>query len=95
MLPFPDPDSPWPESSRRRFRLLCDAAETVVTLERKVPDSKAKVGGALRRRDSWMARNLDEAIVVWDGQETFTGRLVKTLRDQLGDDVWEELIPPS
>lgn len=95
VLPFPDPDSPWPESSRRRFRLLCDAAETVVTLERKVPDSKAKVGGALRRRDSWMARNLDEAIVVWDGQETFTGRLVKTLRDQLGDDVWEELIPPS
>lgn len=95
VLPFPDPDSPWPESSRRRFRQLCDAAETVVTLERKVPDTKAKVGGALRRRDAWLARNLDEAIVVWDGAETFTGRLVKTLREQLGDDVWEELIPPA
>lgn len=92
VLPFPDPDSPWPESSRRRFRQLCEQAESVVTLERKVPDSKAKVGGALRRRDAWLARNLDEAIVVWDGQETFTGRLVKTLREQLGDDVWEELI---
>lgn len=95
VLPFPDPDSPWPESSRRRFRQLCDAAEVVVTLERKVPDTKAKVGGALRRRDAWLARNLDEAIVVWDGKETFTGRLVKTLREQLGDDVWEELIPPA
>ncbi len=95
ILPFPDPDSPWPESSRRRFRQLVEHAETVITLERKVPDSKAKVGGALRRRDAWMARNLDEAIVVWDGADTFTGRLVKTLRDQLGDDVWEELIVPS
>lgn len=95
VLPFPDPDSPWPESSRRRFRQLCDQAEVVITLERKVPDSKAKVGGALRRRDAWMGRNLDEAIVVWDGRESFTGRLVKTLRDQLGDDVWEELIVPT
>ncbi len=95
ILPFPDPDSPWPESSRRRFRQLCDQAETVITLEAKIPDSKAKVGGALRRRDAWMARNVDEAIVVWDGKDTFTGRLVETLRGQLGDDVWEEIVAPG
>ncbi len=95
VLPFPDPDSPWPESSRRRFRQLCEHAEVVITLERKAPDTKAKVGGSLRRRDAWMARNLDEAIVVWDGKDPFTGRLVETLRAQLGDDVWEELIVPA
>lgn len=93
VLPFPDPDGPWPEASRRRFAQLCDAAATVLTLERKVPDSKAKVSGSLRRRDAWLARNIDEAVVVWDGQEPFTGRMVGTLRDRLGDDVWEEPVP--
>lgn len=93
VLPFPDADSPWPDASRRRFARLVDAAEIVVTLERKAPDTKAKVGGSLRRRDAWLARNIDEALVVWDGQETFTARLVRTLQDRLGDDVWEEPIP--
>ena len=95
VLPFPEPDSPWPESSRRRFRRLCDAAAGVITLERKVPDSKAKVAGSLRRRDAWLARNIDEAIVVWDGEEPFTGRLARTLQGHLGEDVWEEPIPSS
>ena len=93
VLPFPDPDSVWPESSRRRFAQLCEQAVTVIQLERKVPETKAKVGASLQRRDAWLARNLDEAIVVWDGQEAFTGRLAQTLRDRLGDDVWEEPIP--
>ena len=93
VLPFPEPDSPWPEASRRRFRQLCDAAAEVITLERKVPDTKAKVGGSLRRRDAWLAKNLDEAVVVWDGHEQFTERLIKSLRDRLGDDVWEEPVP--
>jgi ribonuclease HI len=93
VLPFPDADAPWPEGSRRRFAQLRDAAAAEILLERKVPDSKAKVGGSLRRRDAWLAKNLDEAIVVWDGAEPFVGRLVATLRDRLGDDVWEEPIP--
>lgn len=92
VLPFPDPDAKWPESSRRRFRSLCDAAGAVLTLERATPDTKAKIGASLRRRDGWMARNLDEAIVVWDGQEPFTKRMLDSLRDKLGDDVWEELV---
>ena len=93
VLPFPDPDAVWPEVSRRRFAALCRSATTVLTLERSVPDSKAKIGGSLRRRDAWLARNLDEAIVVWDGHEPFTGRLVETLRERMGDDVWEEPVP--
>lgn len=95
VLPFPDPDSPWPEGSRRRFAELRAAAVADILLERKVPDTKAKVAGSLRRRDAWLARNIDEAIVVWDGAEPFTGRLVKTLQDHLGEDVWEEPIPPA
>ncbi len=93
VLPFPHPDAPWPESSRRRFARLREAASVEILLERKAPESKAKVSGSLRRRDAWLARNLDEAIVVWDGQETFTERLLATLRDRLGDDVWEEPVP--
>ena len=93
VLPFPSPDAVWPESSRRRFAALCEQASEVITLERKVPESKAKIGGSLRRRDAWLARNLDEAIVVWDGRDDFVGRLYRTLRDHLGDDVWEEPIP--
>jgi ribonuclease HI/uncharacterized phage-like protein YoqJ len=93
VLPFPDADAPWPEAARRRFTQLREAASEQVLLERKVPDSKAKVAGSLRRRDAWFARNLDEAVVVWDGDEPFVGRLIGTLRDHLGDDVWEEPVP--
>ena len=93
VLPFPDADKPWPEPSRRRFSQLRDAAVTEVLLERKLPETTAKVAGSLRRRDAWLAKNLDEAIVVWDGQEPFVGRLLATLRDRLGDDVWEEPVP--
>ena len=93
VLPFPDPDRPGRNRPADGSRSCVAAAEVVVTLEQKVPDSKAKVGGSLRRRDAWLARNIDEAIVVWDGVESFTGRMVATLRDQLGDDVWEEPIP--
>ena len=69
-----------------------DGTKAKHQLEQKVPDSKAKVGDSLRRRDAWLARNLDEAIVVWDGNERFTGTLLRTLREHLGDDVWEELV---
>jgi len=93
VLPFADADAPWPDASRRRFAQLREAAAAELLLERAVPDTKAKVAGALRRRDAWLARNLDEAIVVWDGAEPFVGRLLDTLRDHLGDDVWEEPVP--
>lgn len=92
VLPFPDPDLPWPSASRRRFAELCAAAVAKVTLERKVPDNNKKVGESLRRRDAWLARNLDEAIVVTDGHDAIVGKLVRTLHDKLGDEVWEEFV---
>jgi hypothetical protein len=52
------------------------------------PETKQAAGGALARRDAWLARNAHEAVVVWDGDDARLGRQVRSLQDQLGDDVW-------
>ena len=58
-------------------------------LQRDPPDTKQKAGAALSRRDGWLVRNADEAIVVWDGQDEYVGRLVRALQDALGEEeVW-------
>jgi ribonuclease HI len=86
--PFPEPDAVWPRASRDRYARLRDGAAARVLLERATPDSKPKVAGALARRDGWLARQADEAVVVWDGRDPALGKLVRTLEDRLGDDVW-------
>ncbi len=86
--PFPEPDAVWPRASRDRYAHLLDGAATRVLLERAAPDSKPKVAGALARRDAWLARQADEALVVWDGRDPALGKLVRNLEDRLGDDVW-------
>ena len=88
VLPYPDPDSVWPDASRARFRALVDSARDVVLLQKRVPDSKQQAGGALARRDAWLVRNIDEALLVWDGKDAGLGRLFRSLEDRLGDDVW-------
>ena len=86
--PFPEPDTVWPRASRDRYARLLAGAAARVLLERAIPDSKPKVAGALARRDGWLARQADEALVVWDGRDPALGKLVRTLEDRLGDDVW-------
>ncbi|HEX8770468.1 MAG TPA: SLOG family protein, partial [Acidimicrobiales bacterium] len=89
VLPYPDPDSVWPESSRRRHRELLDGARAEVVLESKPPATKQQAGAALSRRDAWLARHADEALVVWDGADPAVGRLVRSLTDALGEEnVW-------
>jgi ribonuclease HI len=88
VLPFPDPDKPWPPESRQRFRDLCRAAAEVVTLERKVPENSSGVAGSLARRDAWLARNVASAILVWDRESDQLARLASSLEDHMGDDVW-------
>ncbi len=88
VLPYPRPESVWPERSRARFRLLRDGARDVITLETKEPTSKQKAGAALARRDAWLARHAAEAILVWDGVDPALGRLARSLGDHVGDDVW-------
>ena len=93
VLPYPDPDKVWPAASQRRFRRLVDGARTTVLLERKVPETKQKVAGSLARRDAWLARAADEAVLVWDGKDAALAKLHRALEDQVGDDVW--VVDPS
>lgn len=86
--PFPDPDVMWPRASRDRYARLLEGAAVRVLLERATPESKPKVAAALSRRDGWLARQADEAVVVWDGRDPALGKLVRGLEDRLGDDVW-------
>ena len=40
----------------------------------------------MARRDDWLARNVDAAIVVWDGSDEAVGRTHRSLVDHLGPD---------
>ena len=84
VLPFPEPDKPWPPEARARFAELVDAAEVAVTLEKRSPASKQLAGAALARRDAWLAKQVDAAVVVWDQEDDAVGRLVRSLEDHLG-----------
>ena len=89
VLPYPSPDSMWPAPSRERFSSLIAGADGVVLLQAKLPETKQKAGAALARRDAWLARHADEALVVWDGADATVGRLVRSMRDHVGElDVW-------
>ncbi|MBV8957831.1 MAG: hypothetical protein JO087_03610 [Actinobacteria bacterium] len=89
VLPYPDPDSVWPAASRARFRELVDNASGVVVLQNNAPTSKQQAGGALARRDAWLARHADEAIAVWDGDDAIVRKQVRSLQDAIGEaDVW-------
>jgi ribonuclease HI/uncharacterized phage-like protein YoqJ len=85
VLPYPDPDSVWPPASRRHFADLVDGAAVTITLESKVPASKQAAGAALARRDAWLARQVDAAVIVWDGEDDLVGRLVGLLEPNLDD----------
>jgi uncharacterized phage-like protein YoqJ len=86
VLPYPEPDRPWPSTSRRRFAELLASADQAITLEQRSPASKQMAGAALGRRDAWLARQVDAAVVVWDREDDGVGRLVRSLEDHLGAD---------
>ncbi|MFP5256327.1 MAG: SLOG family protein [Acidimicrobiia bacterium] len=86
VLPYPEPDKPWPPAARARFAELVDAATAAITLESRSPATKQAAGAALARRDAWLARQVDSAVVVWDHEDDVVGRLVRSLEDHLGPD---------
>ena len=94
VLPYPDPDSKWPASSRTRFAALLADAAAVVQLERKVPDSPQRAGQALDRRNGWLRKVADEAVIVWNGDERRVGDVVRRFEQELPDDVWV-VAPPG
>ena len=58
-------------------------------LQGRKPSSRVQAGAALSRRDAWLARNADEAIAVWNGDDPAIGKQVRSFQDQLGEeDVW-------
>jgi ribonuclease HI/uncharacterized phage-like protein YoqJ len=92
--PYPSPESVWPDAAQERYHDLARQASVAVLLERKAPDTKQKAGAALRRRDAWLARNVDEAVVVWNGADSVVGSLVRSLNDHVGEEqVW--IVTPS
>ncbi len=88
VLPYPESDRMWPASSRRRFAELLAMVSEQVTLESTVPADKQKAGAALARRDGWLTKHADEAVLVWNGEDAALGKLHRKLEASLGDDVW-------
>jgi uncharacterized phage-like protein YoqJ len=88
VLPYPDPDSRWPDATRERFRHLLDSAQEVRQLQRKPVKSAADVSRAMGQRDAWLARVADAAIVVWDGDDGRLAKAVKAMEKAVGDEVW-------
>jgi ribonuclease HI len=84
VLPYPEPDKPWPKESREHFAELLRSADAALTLEDRAPATKQMAGAALARRDAWLARQVDGAVVVWDQEDDAVGRLVRSLEDNLG-----------
>lgn len=89
VLAFPNLDSRWPDASRRRFRELVDEAAETIVLQNAVPDSTSAASAAFKRRDAWLRRHADEAVVVWDRDDALVGRMVRSFQDELGEElVW-------
>ncbi|HEX7100492.1 MAG TPA: SLOG family protein [Acidimicrobiia bacterium] len=89
VLAFPGMEQRWPDESRRRFRELLDGADETVILQNKTPESTQAMSAAFKRRDAWLRRHADEAVVVWDGDDQLIGRQVRSLQDELGEEeVW-------
>ena len=86
---FPGQEAVWPEASRRRYRELLEGAAGSVVVSTKKPTTKQQAGAALSRRNAWLARHADEAVVVWDGEDAAVGSLVRSFQDALGEtEVW-------
>jgi ribonuclease HI/uncharacterized phage-like protein YoqJ len=86
VLGYPEQEAPWPSEARRRYTHLLAAAQDEILLQKRRPETRQQVGAALRRRDAWLARHADEAVVVWDGDDPLVGRFVKSLQDALGEE---------
>ncbi len=88
VLPFPDPDARWPADVRRRFVELLDGAAVAITLESRQPKSAGQVSQSLSRRDGWLRKNVDEAIIVWDGSGGWVEQTWRAFDNALDGEVW-------
>lgn len=84
VLPFPDAHLRAAASDRARVADLLGRAREVVTLEKKVPTDRAGLAASLGRRDAWLARVADEAVLVWDEVDERFAKLHRGLDAHLG-----------
>jgi len=85
VLPHPDPDKVWPAERRAHFADLLDQARDVITLERRRPSDRAAAGASLARRDGWLAKSVDEALIIFDGVDKAVGSVVDRFDRAVGD----------
>ncbi|MDH4117673.1 MAG: SLOG family protein [Acidimicrobiia bacterium] len=89
VLAHPDYDSAWPEATKRRFRHLIDGAAEVLTLDRSRPSDRRQLAASYGRRDAWLTKNADEAIVVWNGSDGPVDQTRRKLATAIGEEnVW-------
>ncbi len=86
VLPWPDPAAAWPDDHRERFEELVDEADSTVVLDHAAPDSRQGQVASMARREDWLARHVDAAVIVWDGVDEVVGRQYRSLVDHLGHD---------
>lgn len=95
VLPYPDPLGGRPDEDLAEFQHLLDAAERVVTLERRRPAGLDLRRASLGRRDGWLRSVADAAIVVTDGEDPEAELAVRRFGDAVGDELWELRVEPS
>lgn len=88
VLAFPDPSIRWAKPAQDRFDALIDQAADVIVLDKAVPRSPAEVAKSFARRDKWLQRAANEAIVVWDGMHPPVEKQLRSFEAALGEDVW-------
>ena len=89
VLPYPDPVAGRPEVAQAAFQRLLDGAVRVVTLEQHRPGDGDGKRASLQRRDGWLRKVADAAIVVTDGEDPDAELAVKRYGDAVGDELWE------
>ena len=88
VLAFEGVEAKWPEATRRRFRELLEDAVRVEIVSDEAPKSPAEFGKAMGRRDDWLARHADEAVVVRRADDRTLGEVQRKLERSLDEDVW-------
>ena len=76
------------------FEFWNPSLQTTITLQKRPPENKQKAGAAHGRRDGWLRKHADQAIVVWNRSDGPIARMVKGLESELGEEnVW--IIDPN
>lgn len=86
---FPQMEEQWPKRTRDVFQRLVGGAAEVLTLDKGKPEGRQKLAASFARRDAWLRQNVDEAVVVWDGGDSFLAKKIRSINDELGEEnVW-------